>query len=395
MSLPTDELPRRAFLGAQLAPDGEAFNEEGVLVVGVAAESMAALAGVQAGDRLLRVAGAPLRNLCEMAFALRVAGGQSEVSIDFERASQRLSERVPTQPAPRESIAGQAVCYEEIESGGVRLRSIVTRPLDTRPRGVILFLQGIACESIDYAANADEPIACLIHGWARAGYITMRVDKRGVGDSGGAPCPDGDFDTELGDHRTALAALASHPLAQGLPLYLFGHSIGGMVAPILASERPVAGVMVYGTSTRNWLDCVVASTRRQYEMRGLPPTQIDEILGSLRERVARSGLNGRSAAYHGQLDALELGAIWRQVTGTRVLVLCGEHDWVLSREEQMEIAKLVQPTEGVDLPGLDHMLGWHPNRAESLSAYGQGHYDPEVLRATLEWLEQSDVQSSP
>jgi pimeloyl-ACP methyl ester carboxylesterase len=393
MTPPRDALPRRAFLGAQLAPDGEAFSEQGVLVAGVAVGSMVALAGVEAGDRLVSVAGSPLRNLCEMAFALRDAGRESEVEIVFQRAGQRLAKTVATQSAPREVIEGQEVNYEQIESSGALLRSIVTMPLDGKARAAILFLQGIACESIDYGVAPDEPIACLIHGWASAGYLTMRVEKRGVGDSEGAACPEADFETELADHRAALAQLAADPRARGLELFVFGHSIGGMVAPILASERALSGLMVYGSSTRNWLDCVVASTRRQYEMRGLSAAKIEEILGSLRDRVAREGLNGRSAAYHRQLEALDLPAVWRQVKGSpRVLVLCGEHDWVLSHDEQMEIAKLMERSEGIDLPGLDHMLGWHASREDSMSAYGQGHYDPAILQATLEWLERSRVQ---
>jgi pimeloyl-ACP methyl ester carboxylesterase len=366
-----------------------------VLVAGVVDGGMAIEAEVQAGDLLVSIAGAPMTSLCEMAFALRAAGKHSDVEIVFDRAGKTFSRVVAVQPCPCESIEGQEVSYEHIESQRARLRSIVTRPLAGSPRGAILFLQGIACESVDYGADSDEPIARLIHGWAEAGFVTMRVEKRGVGDSDGAACPDGDFETELADHRAALGALISDARSKGLDLYLFGHSIGGMVAPILASEKRVQGIMVYGTSTKTWLDCVVASTRRQYEMRGVDAARIDEILGSLRERVAREGLNGRSADYHRQLDALDLPAMWKRVNETPVLVLCGEHDWVLSREEQMQIGEYVKSTRGIDLPGLDHMLGWHASRADSLSAYGQGPYDPVVLEASLEWMKSIGVQSRP
>ena len=43
----------------------------------------------------------------------------------------------------------------------------------------------------------------------------MRMDKRGVGDSGGGPCSELDYETELADHRAALAALYARDGANG------------------------------------------------------------------------------------------------------------------------------------------------------------------------------------
>ncbi|MCA9675281.1 MAG: PDZ domain-containing protein, partial [Myxococcales bacterium] len=56
----TATLPRRAFLGARLPPDDDAFTADGVAVAAVVAGGMAAEAGVIAGDRLVALSGAPL-----------------------------------------------------------------------------------------------------------------------------------------------------------------------------------------------------------------------------------------------------------------------------------------------------------------------------------------------
>lgn len=381
-------LPRRAFLGAELAPDQEAFSEAGVLVLSVIEGGMAAAAGVQGGDHISKLGGHPMNSLRAMRFALREAGKATSTSLHFVRSDQQLSSSLLVQPCPMEETAGHSIHYEEIEVLGARLRSILSVPRNAQPQGVILFLQGIACESVDYGSQSEEPMAKLLQGWTAAGFVTMRVDKRGVGDSEGACCSIGDFDTELADHRAVLDSLASDPRWHGLDIYLFGHSIGGMVAPILASERAVQGIMVYGTSTKNWLECVSASTRRQLEMRGLEAAEVEKTLGSLRERVAKDGLNGRGPAYHRQLDQLDLAEYWRRIGEAKVLVLCGEYDWVLSRDEQLEIGSLVPGAQCLDFAGLDHMLGWHARRADSLSAYGQGVFAEEILDGTLEWLGQ-------
>jgi pimeloyl-ACP methyl ester carboxylesterase len=73
-----------------------------------------------------------------------------------------------------------------------------------------------------------------------------------------------------------------------------------------------------------------------------------------------------------------------------VLVLHGEHDWVVGRDEQARIVELVGGRGAlVDVPGLDHLLGWHPDRAASLAAYGDGGWDPAIVGVTLDWLVRS------
>lgn len=377
-------------MGARLPGDLEAFSPAGVTISGTVPGSMAADAGIEPNDRLTNIGGAPVRSLPQLAAALRSAGAQVAVELRFERDGVALTRRVTVQTHPIEDIAGQRVCYAHIDVDGARLRSIATYPEAGAPIGAVLVLQGIACESVDFGAQPQEPLAQLIRGWASAGFITMRVDKRGVGDSEGACCADVDFETELSDHRAALEQLLSDPLAQRLPLLLFGHSVGGMVAPLLAASQPVAGIIVYGTSPVKWLDCIVATTRRQLAMRGATPEHIEREVQALSESIATEGINGRTAAYHRQLQQVDLAAAWK-AADSPVLVLRGEHDWVVTAKEQQQVADIAGQghrgsTAVVDVPGLDHLLGWHASRQDSMTDYGAGRFDPAIVTRTLEWM---------
>jgi uncharacterized protein len=377
----TATLPRRAFLGARLPPDAEAFTTAGMRITGVVAGGMAAEAGLEPGDVIVGVAGAPVRSPAELAAALRAAGAGAgdEAEIVVRRGDRDVTARARVQRCPVEVVDGARVAYERLEVGGDRLRAIVTHPVDGAPAAAVLVLQGIACESIDHGAAPDAPLAGLIRGWARAGVMTLRVDRPGVGDSEGAPCGERDLESDLAVHRAALAALAADPRRAGAPLVLFGHSVGGMAAPLLAGERAVDGVIVFGTSTATWLDCVVASTRRQLALRGVAAEEIERTAATLRARVRAHGLSGRSAEYHRQLDALDLRAAWARVAAP-VLALVGEHDWVIDRADQPAGATVA------DVPGLDHLLGWHPDRESSLTRYGSGSFDPAIVATTLAWL---------
>jgi pimeloyl-ACP methyl ester carboxylesterase len=354
--------------GARLATDADAFSAAGMRVAGVIPGGMADAAGLAAGDLVVAIAGGPVRSMAELAAAMRRAGARVHVEIQTERASSTVA----VQHAPREEAAE----YGVLEVPGARLRTIVTGPADGP---AVLVLQGIACESIEHGAFPE-----LVHGWARGGVRAIRVDRRGVGDSEGGPCGDLDFATDLADHAAALAALPRSRV-------LFGHSVGGMAAALLAAEHAVDGVIVYGTSTATWLDCVAASTRRQLEQRGVAADAIERQVAGVRARFLGEGASGRSGAYHRQLDALDLPAAWARVAAP-VLVLHGEHDWVVGRDEQARIVEIVGGRGAlVDLPGLDHLLGWHPDRESSLAAYGAGRWDPAIVAVTRDWLLRSDA----
>jgi pimeloyl-ACP methyl ester carboxylesterase len=144
--------------------------------------------------------------------------------------------------------------------------------------------------------------------------------------------------------------------------------------------------MVYGTPVMRWLACLQDSARRQMMLRGSTDDAIAAQVAELARLADTGELNGRSAAYHAQLDALDLEAAWRGVTAP-ILVVRGEHDWVVADHDQARIADLAAgPTTIVDVPGLDHLFGWHADREASLRDYGIGVFDPAVVDATVAWL---------
>lgn len=370
-------LPRRAFLGAELAGDAEAFGATGVRIAGVLAGGMAERAGLVAGDVVAALAGAPVRDPCELGVALRLAGALREVELVVERDRERFERSVAVVALPFEVDAE----HGELAVGDVRLRVIATRAAS--PKTLVLVIQGIACESIDCATTPEAPLAALIEGWTRGGHDTLRFDKRGVGDSEGGPCKTTDFATELADARAVCDYAAAEAAKRGIPLVVFGHSVGGIIAAQLTARD---GVIVYGTPVMRWLDCLVDSTRRQLKLHGAPLDQIERAIDSIRNLAQNGDLNGRSAAYHEQLHALDLEAAWRGIT-VPVLVVRGEYDWVVDAADQARIATLAANVQVVDVAGLDHLFGHHADHAGSLRDYGDGAADRSLFEATLPWLD--------
>jgi pimeloyl-ACP methyl ester carboxylesterase len=373
-------LPRRACLGAELPADEDAFGEDGVLLSAVAAGSMAESAGLRGGDQIRSIAGMRVTDLCTLSAALRKAGEAPEVEICFVRDGQPQTGTASVVVQPLEPLEG--VTYGELAIDNTRLRTIVTRV--TNPRALVVVLQGIACESIDHALTPDAPLAQLVAGWAAAGLDSFRFDKRGVGDSEGGPCHEIGFRTELEDARHALACARQLARERRAPLFVFGHSVGGIMAALLARE--VAGVIVYGTPVMRWLACLQDSVGRQLRLRGEPADEIERQVHRLDELAGTGELNGRSAQYHRELDVVDSEVAWRGVDAP-TLVLRGEHDWVVRDDDQARIGELCSgPTTIVDLPDLDHLFGKHVDRAASLRDYGAGTFDRAIIECTVDWV---------
>src|SRR5262249_18344891 len=102
--------------------------------------------------------------------------------------------------------------------------------------------------------------------------------KPGCGDSEGGPLRDLDFDTQLDGFRAALAKLRSDPTVDPDRILVFGHSMGGVWAPLLADETPVRGLAVYGTLVRTWTEYLLENDRRQAVLGGQSAAAIDSAL---------------------------------------------------------------------------------------------------------------------
>jgi pimeloyl-ACP methyl ester carboxylesterase len=373
-----DRLPRRAYLGAELAADDDAFSSAGMWIGEVHEGGMAIRAGLAAGDLVVSIAGKPVRSPCELSAALRQAGLQQRVEIAVDRADSRFVRTVELVQIPRERNAS----YGEIAVGNERLRTLATRV--DRPRALVVYLQGIGCDSVDFATNPDAPLAALLAGWTAAGIDTLRFDKRGVGDSEGGPCTATDFDTEVEDARTVVEHARSLAKLRAVPLVVFGHGVGAIIAAHMSDIIDAA--IVYGAPVMGWLDCQLEGARRQLSLRGARSDEIERELEAIRELARTGQLDGRAAAYHHQLFDVDLQAAWRSVL-VPMLVLRGEYDWVVDPTDTARITSLAARAQLVDVPGLDHLLGRHADREASRLNYGEGVADRVLLDITLPWLE--------
>jgi alpha-beta hydrolase superfamily lysophospholipase len=123
-------------------------------------------------------------------------------------------------------------------AGGVQLYGQHWRPRSGAIRGVVVIHHGLADHSARYAGFAEE--------LARAGYAVWALDMRGHGRSAGPRVTADRVDDFLDDLDAFMAEVRR--AEPGQPIFLFGHSLGGMIVTLDAIERQpaLAGLIVSG-----------------------------------------------------------------------------------------------------------------------------------------------------
>ena len=344
-----DPLPRRGWFGVALAP-----HEAGALVTSVVPGSSAATHGVTAGDVIRAVDEAAMRSPEQVIAAVSRHSVADVVVIDLERKGQPLRLSVRIGELPRETLPGTTFEYGSVTlMDGSRLRTILSKP-ERRdgPRPAVMLIPGGGCGSIDTPLAPDIAQPGLMRTIAARGYVTMRVEKSGVGDSRGPSCETIGYRQELDGYRAALAALTRHPDVDSSQVYLLGISLGGVFAPVLARETRIRGIAVFGT---------LASAPGKYP--------------------------GRSDRFFEEFSTVDIPAAWSDVDA-RVLVLHGQFDETTAEADHARIAALVNArhpgrASHQELAGLDHCWTRHATESSSKGNCGKGQEVSTLADALL------------
>ncbi|MBY0566209.1 MAG: alpha/beta fold hydrolase [Hyphomonadaceae bacterium] len=404
-------LPRRSQLGA-----GVAAGEGGVTVTAVAPNSPAARAGLSSGDLIQRVGATPVATPADFVAAVRAARPGRATPFAIVRDGAPTALDVTLIEAPRENVAGLQTSYGAVEVAGALRRTLVTAPAGRANlrRPAVLIVQGIGCYSIDDSTPVSMMYARLAHDLARAGIVVMRVDKSGMGDSQGPACNTVDFDMELAGYAAALQALRADRRVDPDQIFVFGHSIGAIGAPRLAAAQPVAGVIAAQGAGVTWMEYSLINIRRQLELGGASPAEVDAALIVTASCSNRILLNGEpvqqviaqtpdcanlvpmpmSQAYMRQLTDINMAGIWGAFRAPTLLIY-GESDYVTNRADHERLAAIVNAgnpgaAEVVLLPGVDHYLAEAETQAASMQRLASGNqfgtYAPQFSAAVSSWI---------
>lgn len=419
-------LPRKAVFGAQLMPPtaeqrtAAALKEnEGIALGNVLPELSAARAGLQSGDIIVSLDGAPVNSPQEFTLKMRTKNGGEKLTVVFVRNGKRETKTVTLVERPKQKPDGFDVLYDQVESQGKRIRLIITKPQKPGKHAAVFLIGGIGAYSVDgdFPAIAYGNIMGPI---AKAGYVTVRIDKPGQGDSEGPIYTELGFGTELDAYRQALKRLPSYDFIDANKINIFGHSMGGAFGPILASEIKLNGVCVGGTVSKSWMEYFVENTRRQALLGGMAhadlgdyiqrvsafqhylfyegktPDQIakerPELASTVKEQVPDGKTySGVGLPFFQELAKYNFEGLWSKVD-SYVMAFWGENDFISTEEDHPIIVKIVNDrhpgkAEYVKLANSDHGFMKTSSFADSRAKWGRGgEFNPNVVDEVLKWL---------
>lgn len=314
---------------------------------------------------------------------------------------------------------------------GTRLRTLVTRPAEARGRlPAILFVQWLSDDSIELRTEASDGWSTMLRRVVReSGVVMMRTEKRGVGDSEGGPCARLDYLTELSDHRDALDSLARREDVDPSRIVIFGASMGGNYAPLVALDRRVAGVIVWGGGARTWFERMLAFERNRRELSAMPADRMSremkEIAAFLHHYLiaARSPAGiaeqhrelggawsllagtdrdthyGRPIAFHQQAQQQDWAGAWGRLDAP-ALVLFGEFDWYEDAGGHALIDRIVrrrhpEQTRFRLVPETDHHFMRYERPEDAVSGTGGTLGAAPVVEEILEWLPAVTIDRRP
>ena len=424
------ELKRRGFLGVRIGPVAPEIRKTLELEPGAGLAVMDVVAGssaegtFKAGDVVVNLDGQPVQTAMGFVRQLSKRKAGDVLKIAYIRDGKRADAELALKESPRETSDSYDVSYGAVNSKAGRLRTIIAKPKDKAQGGkrpALMLLQGIGMFTMEKATGGFEAYPAIVEDFAKRGFVVMRVDKPGCGDSEGGPIQDVDFETQLDGFRQALKALKADPDVDPDKILLFGHSMGGLWAPVLAQEIPVYGIAVYGTAVEPWGDYLIENKRRQLGLAQAPEAEIDtvikdEIAGM--KLILQDKLSPEQAAakqpdlenwvratwqdgkyYSGcnyqffqQLSEIRPEKLWEKFQG-HVLAVWGQADFVGPGADHKRIAEIVDrahPGHGkfVALENSDHGFFEAKTLEDSFQRHGApAKFNPAIIAELRKWSE--------
>jgi len=413
--------PRRAFLGAQV----EAVKD-GLKVVAVAGGT-AQLLKLEAGDVVQQINGEAVADMPGLVALLARYRAGDEVTMKVLRKGQVVNPNGKFAARPAEQVATGELLYDDAPYKGGKLRVLINKPSNKTKLPAMLFIPGYTCSSIDNLPDVH-PYKRIVDAYVKAGFVTLRIEKSGLGDSYNTPaCESTDLYDEINSFEAGLIKLKSLPYVDTTKIIIVGHSMGGIVAPALSARHKVAGVVVYGTSAKSWFEYQLEMYRVQNLLAGMDPLSYeksvvdqydlnyrffinkekltdlaknprnDSLLRVYWQYDGNGRIYGRNAEYWRQVQDVNHLENWKN-TKAKVLVQFGESDFqAFSKADHEQVVRTVNhyhPGNArlITFPETDHYFAKSGTMQQAYDKFSRqqimqlfNEYNPEVGNSAVKW----------
>jgi photosystem II stability/assembly factor-like uncharacterized protein/pimeloyl-ACP methyl ester carboxylesterase len=434
------ELPRKFWNGFRVVPVTDSIaiatnakHIKGLYVTEVLPNGSAAAAKILTADIVLSINNKTVNSMQDIAAINGVVEGATiKYNVLRNGVEQNLIGDVKAKA--KEASAVISYAYTSVKYNDGALGAIISKPINTNKKlPAVLFIQGYTCADMADVAAAH-PYKRLCDELTQKGYIVMRVEKPGMGASKNTPaCDEINYPQEFLAFENALLALKNNADVDANNIFIWGHSLGGIIAPGLTAKYPwVKGVAVYGTLANVWGEYYLKMIREQGKGNDVEPIALEKSIRAARIIIQKTHvekmsianlvkqqpnlksalqtdfgwdgksekLNTRSLQYFQTLDEVNTMANWAN-TSSKVLSLYGTADIeVLDSIGAMDIVNTVnhyhpKTATYYAIKNTDHSFAkigtlaqaYKARAAANYSTIMMDNYNPEIVNVTDAWMQ--------
>jgi len=324
-------------------------------------------------------------------------------SIEFAREDvASVSSRLVTMSRPNDEEI-------RIPANGFSLAGTISKPAN--PSGklpAVLLVGGSDPTDRDENVFGIPIFGQIANALADAGFIVLRYDKRGVGQSGGRT-ESARLEHFADDARAAVKALSERKDVDRKRLAVVGHSEGGWVALMAAKDKNVAAVGLVATAAVSGRELnlyqvthgLERSTRSEAERQATVDLQkqiqqaVVTGLGWERINVPESVRHQADTPYFQSFLTLDPAKLMKDVSQP-VLILEGERDTQVppANAEKLETLakarKKAAPVKVVKVATVNHLLvPANTGEVDEYQRLTDRHVSPAVTTELINWLRQT------
>jgi len=203
--------------------------------------------------------------------------GPGKFPLTFHREAGPLPVALNRPQEPKPPFPYQSLPATVPGPGGIHLAGTLTVPPGQGPFPAALLIAGSGPNNRNEDVFGHKIFLVLADNLTRHGFAVLRLDKRGVGQSTGdaATATTSDY---AADAAAAFAWLRRQPEIDAARVGLIGHSEGGLIAPMVASQRPsVAFVVLLAGQAERGEDLIVSQVEAINAASGAPPAAVAKI----------------------------------------------------------------------------------------------------------------------
>ncbi|HET8829090.1 MAG TPA: DUF3887 domain-containing protein [Pelobium sp.] len=291
-----------------------------------------------------------------------------------------------------------------IKSGKFELPAMLTLPKDSVNVPVLILVHGSGPSDMDESIGPNKPFKDIATGLASKGIASLRYVKRTL------TYPqafNGAFtvkDEVLDDALAAIKFAKTIPQIDSQKVYVFGHSLGGMLAPRIATLDPsVKGLILAAAPARKLQDIAIEQNnyfnnlqpdsikKANAELLSKSIKELDNVKTFNATTVAQDSIYlGLPVSYWADLNAMDQVGIAKKLS-QRIFIIQGGNDFQVSRQNFDIWQKALQGKRNVDFklyPMLNHLFAFVSEKGDNRQYAIPANVDQTLIGDLASWINQ-------